>query len=339
MIMSNHPENPPGRFVSVIIPAHNEQEFISGCIASVLNCGHPREFLEILVVDHSSTDATKDLATRAGATVLQLKGGRIGTVRNAGLQAARGEFVAFVDGDCLVPANWLRSAILILESDSRIGAVGGPCLSPNTGSWVERSLAPCYVRPGIVKPAKTLATSSFIARATLLKEIGQFDESLISGEDDDISNRIRQRGLALAWASDCHIIHNGYPRTLWEVVRKEIWHGSNHIEVRSGLDLTLALAILFLLTSAGVLISLPIFIFRPSITSLGALALNVLLQFTPPLLYALKQLKQSPRDWPLTLGFLLVGYAYFLGHSLGVLANIWRRTSSMSRFLSTLKNA
>ncbi len=333
--MSNHPENPPGPSVSVIIPAHNEQEFISGCIASVLNCRHPREFLEVLVVDHSSTDATGDLATCAGATVLILKGGRIGAVRNTGLRAARGEFVAFVDGDCLVPANWLRSAILILESDSRIGAVGGPCLSPNTASWVERSLAPCYVRPGIVKPAKTLATSSFIARATLLKEIGQFDESLISGEDDDISNRIGQRGLALAWASDCHIIHNGYPRTLWEVVRKEIWHGSNHIEVRSGLDLTLALAILFLLTSAGVLISLPIFLFRPSITSLGALALNVLLEFTPPLLYALKQLKQSPRDWPLTFGFLLVGYAYFLGHSLGVLANICRRTSSMSRFLST----
>jgi cellulose synthase/poly-beta-1,6-N-acetylglucosamine synthase-like glycosyltransferase len=260
--------------------------------------------------------------------VLQLNGGRIGAVRNAGLRAARGEFVAFVDGDCLVAASWLRSAILILESDSRIGAVGGPCLSPNAGSWVERSLGPCYVRPGIVKPAKTLATSSFIARATLLRETGEFDESLISGEDDDISNRIRQRGLALAWASDCYIIHNGYPRTLWDVLRKEIWHGSNHIDVRSGLDLTLALTILFLLTSAGVLISLPIFIFRPSITSLGALALNVLLQFTPPLLYALKQLKQSPRGWPLSLGFLLVGYAYFLGHGLGVLANIWRRTSS-----------
>lgn len=326
--MSSHLENPPGRFVSAIIPAHNEQEFIASCIESVFNCGHPRELLEILVVDHSSTDATKALANRAGATVLQLMGGRIGTVRNAGLRAAKGDLVAFVDGDCLVPATWLSSAIRILESDSSIGAVGGPCLSPNTGSWVERSLAPCHVRPGVVKPAKTLATSSFIARTTLLKEIGEFDESLISGEDDDISNRIRQQGLALAWASDCHIIHNGYPRTLWEVVKKEIWHGSNHIEVRSGLDLTLALTILFLLTSAAVFISLPVFIFRPSITSLGALALNVLLQFAPPLLYALKQLRQSPRDWRLTLGFLLVGYAYFLGHSVGVLANIWRRTSS-----------
>jgi glycosyltransferase involved in cell wall biosynthesis len=328
MIMNSHPENPPKRFVSAIIPAHNEQEFIAGCIASVLDCGHPRELLEILVIDHSSTDATKTLADRAGATVLQLQGGRIGTVRNTGLRAARGEFVAFVDGDCLVPATWLRSAILILESDSRIGAVGGPCLSPNTGSWVERSLAPCFVRPGIVKPAKTLATSSFIARTTLLKELGEFDESLMSGEDDDISNRIRQRGLTLAWASDCHIIHNGYPRTLSEVVRKEIWHGSNHLEVRSGLDLTLALAMLFLLSSAGVLISLPVFIFRASTTSLAALAFNVLLQFTPPLLFAFKQFKQSPRDWPLALGFLLVGYAYFLGHSLGVLANIRRRMSS-----------
>jgi glycosyltransferase involved in cell wall biosynthesis len=320
-------ENPPEHFVSAIIPAHNEQQFIAGCIASVFNCGHSHGLLEILVVDHSSTDATKVLANRAGATVLQLTGGRIGAVRNMGLRAAKGEFVAFVDGDCLVPATWLRSAILILKSDLRIGAVGGPCLSPNTGSWVERSLAPCYVRPGIVKPAKTLATSSFIARATLLKEIGEFDESLISGEDDDISNRIRQRGLTLAWASDCHIIHNGYPRTLWEVVTKEIWHGSNHIEVRSGLDPTLALTILFLLTSTGVLILLPIYIFRPSMTSLNALALNVLLQFMPPLLYASKQLKQSPRGWPLTLGFLLVGYAYFLGHSFGVLANIWRRAS------------
>jgi hypothetical protein len=173
----------------------------------------------------------------------------------------------------------------------------------------------------------------------LLKEIGQFDESLISGEDDDISNRIRQRGLSLAWASDCQIIHFGFARTLREVTKKEIWHGSNHIEVRSGLDLTLALAILFLLSSAGVLISLSVFIFKPSITSLGALALNLLLQFAPPLLFALKQLKQSPRDWPLALGFLSVGYAYFFGHSLGVLSNIWRRTLSMSRFLPTRKNA
>jgi glycosyltransferase involved in cell wall biosynthesis len=325
--MSDHPENRPEPFVSVIIPAHNEQEFITGCIASVFNCGHPRGLLEIVVVDHSSTDATETLANRAGATVVQLTGGKIGRVRNTGLQAARGEFVAFVDGDCLVPTTWLQSAIRILESDSRIGAVGGPCLSPNTGSWVERSLAPCRARPGIVKPAKTLATSSFIARAALLKEMGQFDESLNSGEDDDISNRIRQRGLALAWASDCHIVHNGFPRTLLEVLKKEIWHGSNHIEVRSGLDLTLALVMLFLFSSAAALISLSIFLIRPSTASFSALALSLLLHFTPPLLFALKQFKQSPRDWPLAPGFLLVGYAYFLGHSLGVLANIWRRSS------------
>jgi hypothetical protein len=123
-------------------------------------------------------------------------------------------------------------------------------------------------------------------------------------------------------------VHYGFPRTLGQVVRKEIWHGSNHIEVRSGFDLTLALALLFLLSSAALLVSLPILAFRPSAASLGAFVLSVLLQFAPPFLYALKQLKQAPRDWPLALGFLLVGYAYFLGHGLGILANIWRRVSS-----------
>ena len=325
--IQSHRKQPSTPFVSVIIAAHNEAEFIADCIESVLNCGHPREFLEILVVDHSSTDATKALALRAGATVLQLKGGRIGAVRNTGLRAARGEFVAYVDADCLVPSNWLQSAISILESDSTIGAVGGPGLSPDAGTWVEKSLAPTCLDPGVLRPVKALSTCSFIARTSLLKEIGQFDETLISGEDDDISNRIRQQGLSLIWASDCHCIHRGYARTLWEVVKKEIWHGSNHIEVRSSLDLTLLLTITFLLSTAGILISLPAALISSTAISTRALTLSALLQFVPPLLYALKRLRQWPRDWYLMMHFVLVGYAYFFGHGLGVLANYWRRLS------------
>lgn len=326
--MSDRNAKSSAPFVSVVIPAHNEAIFITDCIASVTNSGPPLEHVEILVVDHRSSDSTEELALLAGASVLHLNAGKIGTVRNTGLRAARGEFVAYVDADCLVPATWLRSAIGILESDATIGAVGGPCLSPVTGTWVERALAPSYVRPGIVKPAKTLATSSFIARRSLLNEVGQFDETLISGEDDDISNRIRQRGLRLAWASDCHIIHRGYPRKLWGVVKKETWHGSNHIEVRSGTDLTLILTVIFLLATAGFLISLPVAMITATTTSLGALTLNLLVQSAPPCLFALKRLKQSPRDWHLTLSVVLVGYAYFLGHGIGIVANYWRRVFS-----------
>ena len=312
-------------FVSVIIPAHNEAEYVSDCIKSVLNAGHPPDRLEVLVVDHASTDSTGNLARLAGATVLRLNTGRIGKVRNTGITAAHGEYVAFVDADCLVPRSWLKSAISLLEADSTIGALGGPCLSPKNGNWIENALAPSAVAAGLMRSVTVLATSSLIVPTRLLNEIGRFDETLISGEDDDLSNRIRQRGLTLVWLSDCHIIHRGYPKTFWGVIRKEIWHGSNHIEVRSGYDLTLLLTIVFLLACFSTIVLTPITLLHPGNHTLEGFALTLIAQAGPPILYAIKRIKQWPRDWYLLPRFTIVGYAYFLGHGIGVLANGWRK--------------
>ena len=312
-------------FISVIIAARNEADNIVACIESVYRCGHPRDRLEFIVVDHASADATKTLAREAGATVIELHTGRIGKVRNTGLRAAKGEYVAFVDADCIVPPTWLASAIRVLEQNSSIGAAGGPYLSPLNGTWVEIGLAPRQVRTGVVKSAMALATGSLIARTALLREIGSFDESLISGEDDDICNRIRERGFSIAWISDCHVVHRGYPKTWLGLVKKEIWHGSNHLEVRSGVDLTLLLTILFIAAAAATAILIPITLIKPVAATLSALGLCVLIQLTPPVLYALKRVKQWPRDWYLLPCFAIAGYAYFLGHGIGVLGNGWRK--------------
>lgn len=317
--------------VSVLIPAHNEEEHISDCIASVLRTGWPRDRLEILVIDHSSTDSTAKLAQLSGARVLQISAGRIGAVRNSGLAAAKGEYVAYVDGDCSVPPTWLQAAIGLLESDVGIGAVGGPCLSPIDGTWAERCLAPSDIRPGGVKRVSALATSSFIARTSLLREEGAFDETLISGEDDDMSNRIRSRGLELVSSSDCHIVHHGYPQTWLDVLKKEIWHGSHHLEVRTRLDLTLILTFAFLAASGALPVLLVGALVVPGVKSLLVLSAGLLLQFTPPLLFALKRIRQSQRDWHLILHLLAIGYAYFAGHSLGVLGNLRRRVKSRLR--------
>ena len=312
-------------FISVIIAARNEAEHIVSCIESVYRCDHPCDRLEIIVVDHASTDATKMLARTAGATVVGLRSGRIGKVRNTGLQAAKGEFTAFVDADCIVPPTWLTSAIRVLKQDLSVGAAGGPYLSPNNGTWVEIGLAPRQVIPGVVKSTMALATGSFIARTSLLRKIGSFDESLISGEDDDICNRIRERGFSISWISDCHVVHWGYPKTWLGLIKKEIWHGSNHLEVRSAVDLSLLLTILFIAAVAATGVLIPIALMKPVAATLSILALCVLMQLTPPALYALKRVKQWPRDWYLLPCFAIVGYAYFLGHGIGVLGNGWRK--------------
>lgn len=314
--------------VSVLIPAHNEEEYISRCIASVFRTRWPRDRLEVLVMDNCSVDATARQARTAGADVLHVSTGRIGAIRNFGLAAAQGEFVAYVDGDCEVPPTWLRAAIDLLKSNAGIGAVGGPCLSPADGTWVQRSLAPSKIGSGYVGPAKAIATSSFIARTSLLREAGGFDETLISGEDDDMSSRIRSRGLGLVSASDCHIIHHGYPRTWWNALKKEIWHGSHHIEVRTKFDLTLILTFVFLSASIALPFLLVAALLARGTAPLHAFCVDVLLQFSPPFLFALKRIRHSARNWRLVFPVLAVGYAYFAGHSIGVLANLWERTMS-----------
>lgn len=324
--MSNIPCHSADASVSVIIPAHNEERSLRRCIDSVRAAGHDLTPLDIVVVDHQSTDATAQVGRMAGARVVgQPRGKRIGAVRNAGLAAATGAIVAFVDADCTVPDTWLTTALSLLRTDATIGAVGGPCLAPADGTWVERCLAPSRVAPGVARPAIALATSSLIAPACLLAELGRFDETLISGEDDDLSNRIRRRGLGLVLSSDCHIVHHGYPKTLPELLRKEMWHGSNHIEVRSRLDPTLILTFVFLTATLVAPLALVAALLRPG-TPAGVLLAGVLaLQFSAPFLFAAKRLRQSSRDLPLAAPLVLVGYTYFLGHGIGVLANLIRR--------------
>jgi cellulose synthase/poly-beta-1,6-N-acetylglucosamine synthase-like glycosyltransferase len=310
--------------VSVVIPAHNEQEFITRCIASVRETGWPVERLDIVVVDNGSTDDTASLAARAGGRVVRYDGGTIGAVRNAGLRAARGDYVAYVDGDCTVATTWLRYAMEHFQANDRIGAVGGPCLSPSDGTWVERSLASCRLSRQGLREVQSLATSSFIASRKLLHEAGLFNETLLSGEDDDMSRKIRQRGLVLLSVPECHVVHYGYPRTWWSMVKKQIWHGSNQLETSTGVDLTLLLTHLFLISWLATLPLLVAAATGPTSATVSALIIAALMGCLPPFFYALKKLKANARDSAQLPRWIAVGFAYFSGRSLGLAQNYLR---------------
>lgn len=65
---------------------------------SLCRCG-----VELIVVDNDSVDRTRDVARSFGATVLQEAVHNIASVRNAGASIARGDVLAFVDADTIVP--------------------------------------------------------------------------------------------------------------------------------------------------------------------------------------------------------------------------------------------
>ncbi len=90
--------------VSVVIPAYNEAARIAVAVESALGQTHPPD--EVIVVDDGSTDGTGTVAAALGARVVRKPNGGLSSARNAGIRAARGDWIALLDADDLwVPAK------------------------------------------------------------------------------------------------------------------------------------------------------------------------------------------------------------------------------------------
>lgn len=109
-------------FVSVIVPARNEEQNIEACLQRLTTQSYPQERYEIIVVDDGSTDRTAELIARfpsvqlltsAGAEALAPKKAALHT----GIVAARGEIILTTDADCLVPFRWIETMAGAFEPD------------------------------------------------------------------------------------------------------------------------------------------------------------------------------------------------------------------------------
>jgi glycosyltransferase involved in cell wall biosynthesis len=109
--------------VSVVIPAFNAEAFIGECIGSALSQTYPQ--VEVIVVDDGSTDATASVVARFGTAVrcLRQANARQAAARNAGIKAASGEFVAFLDADDVWRPEKLERQLALFEERPELGLV------------------------------------------------------------------------------------------------------------------------------------------------------------------------------------------------------------------------
>ena len=115
--------------VTVLVCARNEEKNIDSCLRSLSLLEYPSEFLEILIVDDHSSDATPKLLEswkqklsnlRTISTTLTSKSQLPGKVNALiqGMDAASGEFVIISDADCAVSPNWVREHLLWYDDNT-----------------------------------------------------------------------------------------------------------------------------------------------------------------------------------------------------------------------------
>jgi len=121
-------------FISVIIPARNEENNIKKSILSVSNCNYDKSKYEIIVVNDRSTDKTPQIVEELSKTIPNLKllnlteelkdpnlKGKAGALQ-AGVDNSRGELILLTDADCQVNPNWIEYYARIFSKEE-IGLV------------------------------------------------------------------------------------------------------------------------------------------------------------------------------------------------------------------------
>jgi len=130
--------------VSVIVSAHNEEDFIGDCLDSLLS--QDCEDFEIVVVEDGSTDRTREVVEaylERSEKVRMLSSEcktSAGIARNWGVAESRGRIVAFTDADCLVHPQWLRCLQAAFQAPAVGGAAGDVQGMEPAKSWVQEVL-------------------------------------------------------------------------------------------------------------------------------------------------------------------------------------------------------
>ena len=106
--------------ISIIVPIYNIENYLPVCVESLLK--QSREDLEILLVDDGSTDGSGALCDAyarrdARVRVIHKANGGLSDARNAGLDAARGQWLLFVDGDDYLVPDAVERLVPLAEPD------------------------------------------------------------------------------------------------------------------------------------------------------------------------------------------------------------------------------
>jgi glycosyltransferase involved in cell wall biosynthesis len=193
--------------VSAIIPTYNRARTIERAVNSVL--GQSWQPIEVIVVDDGSTDQTTDILARYGDRIRLIRQKNEGpsAARNAGIKAARGQIISFLDSDDSWLPDKVERQVKLLQATESQGVACCVCnarmefLSGTRYSFATASLHPRHEEGIWSNPAEILITRFLFfnqvvaVRRTALEETGYFRPGIM--EDYDLALRL---SLVGPWA-------------------------------------------------------------------------------------------------------------------------------------------
>lgn len=220
----------PAAGLTAVVCTHARPDYLGACLTGL--AAQRGDALDVLVVDSASPpDAAESIArvaAHAGARLIRSAKPGLSVARNRGLAAARSEWIAFLDDDAVPGADWaqeMRAAIGALPEAG--AALGGRILpaweDPLPGWWPPalRGVLTIVEWEGRGEEGRNLPAgvavygANMAFRVDALREIGGFPEELgrvgdrlLSGEEVEVLDRLRAKGLRVFYDGRVTVRHS-----------------------------------------------------------------------------------------------------------------------------------
>ncbi len=223
--------------VSVIIPCRNEEKTIQELLAALYGQTFPLEQMEVVIADAMSDDGTRQvieafqqqhpgLALRVVDNPKRI----IPAALNTAIRAARGKVIVRLDAHSVPKPDYVALCVQDLEAGRGANVGGIWLIEPGADTWIARSIAAAAAHPLGVGDAKyrytdqagPVDTVPFGAYyRSLVEQVGEFDETLLTNEDYEFNTRIRKQGGVL-WL-DPAIQATYYARPTLRQLAQQYW--------------------------------------------------------------------------------------------------------------------
>lgn len=163
--------------VSVVIPCYRQAHFLKDAINSV-KCQTFKAW-EIIVVNDGSPDNTTETANLLGVRCIEKKNGGLSSARNAGIKAARGEFILPLDADDKIHPEFLEKTMAMMDNCD-IASTWLKTFGDRSNTWGSE-----FLHPGTSEiRSKNLINCCSLFRKSMWQKIGGYDEKMKDGYED-----------------------------------------------------------------------------------------------------------------------------------------------------------
>jgi len=191
-------------FFSVVIPTYERPDDLRICLNSLSEeFQQGSQTYEVIVTDDSKSDKSKRMVKKEFPDVSWGKGKQNGPAgnRNAGVKRAQGQWIVFLDDDCIAQVDYLNAYAKAIRANPGTQVFEGRIFANRPRiTWAEG--CPENSSGGM------LWTSNLCIKKSLFFEIGKFDERFkVAYEDVEFAHRLKQRKTKTVFVSDAAVCH------------------------------------------------------------------------------------------------------------------------------------